>query len=257
MGIDRVTGDERTVRLAEPAAEATLHPATVALATPGLLIAEALMRMLRDDGLQVVGCYTTAPALLEKTRRCHPGVVIVDADLAEPPSSPRALLTALRHASAKSRVVVLASTVDSPLAHAVMDCGVCAVILTSSPASDALATVRQVAGGRTSFPAAVLARLGERERHDELSARQLEVLEQLALGLSNDAIARNLYISVNTVKFHIHAIYERLGVHNRVEAAAAFTVRRVAKVSTITRPGGPYPPAGEDQPPLRAIHAAN
>jgi len=52
-----------------------------------------------------------------------------------------------------------------------------------------------------------------------LSRRQIEVLEQLAAGRSNQEIARDLYISPNTVKFHVRAIYDRMGVHNRVEAA--------------------------------------
>jgi DNA-binding NarL/FixJ family response regulator len=45
------------------------------------------------------------------------------------------------------------------------------------------------------------------------------VLQYLAAGHSNDEIARRLFISPNTVKFHLRVIYERLGVHNRVEAA--------------------------------------
>jgi DNA-binding CsgD family transcriptional regulator len=45
------------------------------------------------------------------------------------------------------------------------------------------------------------------------------VLRQLAAGHSNDEIAQRLFISRNTVKFHLRVIYERLGVRNRVEAA--------------------------------------
>jgi LuxR family transcriptional regulator, maltose regulon positive regulatory protein len=51
-----------------------------------------------------------------------------------------------------------------------------------------------------------------------LSGRQREVLELLALGASNREIAGRLYISPNTVKFHLREIYSRLGVRNRVEA---------------------------------------
>ena len=53
----------------------------------------------------------------------------------------------------------------------------------------------------------------------QLSPRQREVLELLSLGMDNDQIAARLYISRNTVKFHVRTIYGRLGVHNRVEAA--------------------------------------
>ena len=53
------------------------------------------------------------------------------------------------------------------------------------------------------------------------------MLEELAKGRSNDEIARRLFISTNTVKFHLRAIYDRLGVHNRVEAAQLLARQRV------------------------------
>jgi DNA-binding NarL/FixJ family response regulator len=61
-----------------------------------------------------------------------------------------------------------------------------------------------------------------------LSERQREVLELMALGLPNELIAERLFISKNTVKFHVAAIYARLGVHNRVEAAHALAAVRDA-----------------------------
>jgi DNA-binding NarL/FixJ family response regulator len=55
-----------------------------------------------------------------------------------------------------------------------------------------------------------------------LSSREREVLGLIALGLSNDAIARRLYISTATVKVHVRHIFEKLGVHSRTEAALKF-----------------------------------
>jgi DNA-binding CsgD family transcriptional regulator len=52
-----------------------------------------------------------------------------------------------------------------------------------------------------------------------LSARELEVLQLTSLGLTNAEIARRLSVSVHAVKFHLAAIYRRLGVANRTEAA--------------------------------------
>jgi DNA-binding NarL/FixJ family response regulator len=198
---------------------------TAALAAPGMLIAEALGRVVRDAGLHVVGCYATLATLLEKMDRCRPEVVIADADLRQGRDGADAFLGQQRAAGPSSKLVVLTGEVDGPLARAVVAHGVRAVILKSTSAADALAVLRQVVHDRTSFPAAVLAQLGERSESETLSRRQLEVLEQLALGRSNEEIANRLFISVNTVKFHLHEIYERLGVHNRVEAAAVFAQR--------------------------------
>jgi len=55
-----------------------------------------------------------------------------------------------------------------------------------------------------------------------LSRRELAVLERLADGRPNRDIARDLDITVNTVKFHLASIYRKLGVENRTEASVAF-----------------------------------
>ncbi len=58
------------------------------------------------------------------------------------------------------------------------------------------------------------------ELSDPLTAREREVLELLARGLSNRLIARELHISEHTVKFHISSLYAKLGVNNRAEAVS-------------------------------------
>jgi DNA-binding NarL/FixJ family response regulator len=55
-----------------------------------------------------------------------------------------------------------------------------------------------------------------------LSPRELEVLGMAALGLTNSQIGRRLHVSVHAVKFHLAAIYRKLGVANRTEAAVVY-----------------------------------
>ena len=56
--------------------------------------------------------------------------------------------------------------------------------------------------------------------HDTLSARELEILQLIADGLENEAIARELYISTETVKSHVRRILQKLGAHSRTYAVA-------------------------------------
>ena len=80
----------------------------------------------------------------------------------------------------------------------------------------------QVVAGHAVFPAGWLRQVkhsAEASPLGQLSPRQREVLQLLALGMDNDQIAARLYISRNTITFHVRTIYGRLGVHNRVEAA--------------------------------------
>lgn len=55
-----------------------------------------------------------------------------------------------------------------------------------------------------------------------LTPRELEVLQMISLGLSNAEAAQRLHVSVHAVKFHLAAIYSRLGVTNRTEAAVTY-----------------------------------
>ena len=67
--------------------------------------------------------------------------------------------------------------------------------------------------------------LHENDPVDALSPRQLDVLRLLADGLSYEEIGARLFITVNTVKFHVRSIFERLGVCNRMAAARVFAER--------------------------------
>lgn len=64
-----------------------------------------------------------------------------------------------------------------------------------------------------------------------LTPRELEVLQIISLGLTNAEAARRLSVSVHAIKFHLAAIYSRLGVNNRTEAAVTY-LRSVNDVDT-------------------------
>jgi DNA-binding NarL/FixJ family response regulator len=191
---------------------------TLALAVPEVLVADALSRVLREAGFRVVGCHADVDALIGKLRPFRPDLAVIEAPI-EGHDGRSEALARLRQAGGPTMVVALARSVDAPLARALVRYGVRGLILRSTPAMEAVALLRQVAEGQVVFPSAVMQHLSGSDELAELSLRQLEVLELLALGASNGEIARRLYISPNTVKFHVREIYTRLGVHNRVEAA--------------------------------------
>ena len=62
----------------------------------------------------------------------------------------------------------------------------------------------------------------ERPGLDALTPRELEVLQMIAFGMTNAEAARRLHLSVHAIKFHLAAIYRRLGVNNRTEAAVTY-----------------------------------
>jgi DNA-binding NarL/FixJ family response regulator len=174
----------------------------------------------------VVGCYDNRDALLEKLERSQPDLIVIDPAIDGHDGSSRTL-ERVRRASQRSRVVVMASAIEPSLARALVRYGVRGVMLRTSPSADAIAVLEQVLDGQGVFPSSVMEHLAAPDELGPLSARQREVLEHLAQGHSNEEIARRLFISRNTVKFHLRVIYERLGVHNRVEAARCLHDRAI------------------------------
>jgi DNA-binding NarL/FixJ family response regulator len=180
------------------------------------LLRDALVDLLRRCGLHVVGS-CGCPATLDRCLRAHePDVALIDADLGELVE----MVRAARSAAPAVRLVFLVPEIDPGLARTALTAEVDGVLLKSATSEDVVAALRRIIAGDAVFPAGWLAAARRPAARDGLSERQLEVLELLAQGLPNGTIAERLFISKNTVKFHIAAIYERLGVSNRVEAAA-------------------------------------
>ena len=197
------------------------------IAQPHELICDALGRLLQAAGFEVAGRCACADELETCLGAFTPELALVDADLACD-GDVRALLRSASRAIPEGRVVLLAAGVDSRLARQTLEVEVDGVVLKCASAHDVVAALRRVQAGDTVFPAGWLVaahRAGD-PLLDSLSARQAEVLALLAEGLPNDAIAGRLFISRNTVKFHVAAIYQRLGVCNRVQAVHALETLR-------------------------------
>jgi DNA-binding NarL/FixJ family response regulator len=207
------------------AMEAKRSRTRLVLAQPHELLLDALRGLLEAAGLRVVATCTCA-AELERCLRLHaPDAALVDAELA-PGGDVGELLRTARMGMPTGALVLLAPAVGAALARQTFAADVDGVLLKSAAAEDVVATLGRIVAGDAVFPAGWLSAARAPAR-DALSDRQREVLELLAQGLPNESIAERLFISKNTVKFHVAAIYERLGVRNRVQAAQALAAMRL------------------------------
>ena len=98
-------------------------------------------------------------------------------------------------------------------------------MLKGSPAAEIAQAIRQVHGGESYLSPRIAAKLVKGVTHPVgrtglLSARERGVLRLVAAGLSNRQIAEALSISERTVKFHVTAIFNKLGADNRAQAVA-------------------------------------
>ena len=193
---------------------------TLALIGGKRLLREASASLLTaQDGLHVLGTFESPAHFLAAGLRKPPAVILFDCDDSGP-AALREALTALGPPRVDARIVMLCRGIREDVVACAIEHRVSGVILKSCSTKDMLAAIAYVVTGRTVMPlgwqrAASAIRRGP----PGLSPRHREILGLIAQGRRNNAIAAELELSPNTIKFHIRALYSRLGVRNRVEAA--------------------------------------
>jgi DNA-binding NarL/FixJ family response regulator len=127
-------------------------------------------------------------------------------------------LTTIRQRYPSVKVVMLSAVADPGEIRSALEGGACAYIVKSIDRQDLAAAIRATVSGQVFCLDA--AGEGSTAADDGgLTDRQTEILRAVARGLTNRAIAKEFWLSDQTVKFHLHNIYRALGVRNRTEAA--------------------------------------
>ncbi|WP_103504251.1 MULTISPECIES: response regulator transcription factor [unclassified Streptomyces] len=177
------------------------------------------------DGFTVLGEASGGTEAVEMTLRVDPDVVLMD--LRMPEGSGVEAIAELTRRGARARVLVLTTfDTDSDTLPAI-EAGATGYLLKDALRDELFAAIRAAAAGRTVLSPAVASRLVTAVRvpaappaDATLSAREVQVLEQVARGESNREIARGLFISEATVKTHLTHIYGKLDVRDRAAAVA-------------------------------------
>jgi DNA-binding NarL/FixJ family response regulator len=203
------------------------HPLRVAVSDRRRLIAEALAALIADrEGFTVTGAVSADdPARAIDEQR--PDVIVVSAG-----ADSRAAMEMVRNLRRQApgvAIVIVCDELDPALVSFVLDQGVGGLLLSDAEGHDIAVCLDHVAHGRAVLPSGWQGALSadRNDPLDALSGRQMEVLMLLADGCSYEEIGARLFISLNTVKFHVRSIFARLGVRNRM-AAARMLARRQA-----------------------------
>jgi two-component system NarL family response regulator len=136
-----------------------------------------------------------------------------------------AAIEAIRARDPEACIVILTTFDGEEDIYRGLRAGARAYLLKDCPHEEIIECILAVARGEKYLPRGVAAKLAERLDGDGLSRRELEILQLLATGQSNKAIARLSGITEGTVKFHVTAIMTKLEVKSRTEAVAV-AVRR-------------------------------
>ena len=168
--------------------------------------------------IEIVAEADSGTKLLSLVTQTKPDLVLMDFSM--PQLDGLAALDTLRKRHPEVKVALISAFRDSEVIEAALRRGACAFILKTINPDDLASVIRQIMQG-TVYQALDLsepATVGT-ARSVGLTDRELAILQGLARGLSNEAIAKELWIARQTVKFHVRNIYRKLAVSNRTEAA--------------------------------------
>ena len=211
----------------------------VVIADDELLLRQGIARLLADAGIDVVATVDNADALLERVARVKPDVALVDIRM--PPTHRDEGIVAAREIRAthpETGVLVLSHYLESIYALRLLEdqperCG----YLLKERVSDVAVLVdalRRITDGECVIDPTIVRQLLRKARDpgplDTLTERELDVLEAMAEGYSNKAIAGRLFLSPKTVEANIHRVMQKLDIGASPEGN-----RRVLAVLTYLR----------------------
>ncbi len=204
----------------------TDKPITVLVVDDHTVVRRGLVALLNTEpGIQVVGEAANGAEAVERADALQPQVVLMDLVMPEMDGVEATRRILSRHPD--SQVLVLTSFGSDAKLFPAVRAGAVGYLLKDTSPEELVKAIRRTAAGESPLNPSVARRLLRELAHEEraapqgepLSARETEVLRELARGLANEEIGARLFISEATVRTHVSSILAKLGVSNRTQAA--------------------------------------
>lgn len=198
----------------------------VALADKSPVIRDALRQAFDGDPrFSVAFAESSVSGFLERLTAPGADVDVAVLGWVMPDGDSRTILEAVREGRHSVRIVIYSGIGNPSLPGQVMALGGAGFCPKTESASHLLDVVDAVGSGRMVFPFVDIRQLQDSPLA-QLTNRERDLVEVLATGATNAQLAKSLGVSVNTVKFHLGNLYDKLRVRNRAQAVALFLEAR-------------------------------
>ena len=187
----------------------------------------ALLKIMPE--LEVAGEASDGLQAIELHRKLQPDITLMDLQL--PKLGGVDAILKIRAESPAARFIVLTTFDGDEDIYRALQAGAKAYLLKGMTVEELRSTIQAVHSGKTRIAPAIAEKLAERMSGQELTGRELEVLERIVRGRANKEIASDLNISEATVKTHINNLLSKLGVTDRTQAATAALQRGIVHLT--------------------------
>jgi two-component system nitrate/nitrite response regulator NarL len=197
------------------------------------IVRDGLRKLLSlEDDIEVVGECNDGCEVLDRVQELDPDVLLLD--LRMPNLDGLSALQALQQTNKRTRVIVLTASEDKNEFVQAMKLGCSGIVLKQTAPDLIVKSIRKVHGGEiwldSHTTAAVMRQFaapgeigsstgGKSRERSPLSQREREIVQLVAQGYKNKEMAEKMFISEQTVKNHLHNIFDKLGVSDRLELA--------------------------------------
>jgi DNA-binding NarL/FixJ family response regulator len=188
------------------------------------LLREGIAAVIQGEtDMQIVGEASNGREAIKAFLDLHPDITLMDLQM--PDMNGIEAITKIRKEDSRANLIVLTTYGGDVLARRALKAGANGFILKSMIRRELLDAIRSVHAGRRYIPQQIASELADHYAEDELSDREVEVLREVATGMSNKIIALRLSISEATVKAHIKNIMQKLDASDRTHAVSIATAR--------------------------------
>ena len=197
------------------------QPITVAVIDKNPLVHRGLEQMLREDGrFELVMAAPDGEVFLSEyaARGVAAPVDVAVSGWVMPKGDGKSLLQRITAMANPPKIVIYTGEMSDMALRAAIREGASGLVHKAEPPERLLQAIATAAAGGRDFPAAAR----RQPPMEALTKREKELLASLAGGATNNQLAEDLGVSVNTVKFHLRNLYEKLDVRNRAQAVAMY-----------------------------------
>lgn len=204
----------------------------ILLADDHVMLRQGTLALLqREADIEVIGQASDGRQAVDLAHGLRPDIVVMDVRM--PELSGVEATRQIREALPEVQVLVLTAHDDEQYIFSLLEAGASGYLLKTAPVSELAKAIRQVKSGKSplspSIARKIVVRMSNKDakspqaaqedaNSNDLTSRELEVLQLLAHGMNNRAIAESMSVSERTVHAHLSNIFTKMGVSSRLEA---------------------------------------